>query len=94
MATKWGWGATCNEHTNDREIAGGLQRVCKKQLVTSGGLTSEQAKRRIMHWLVLGCETIPPAAEQGRTEHLALNPRMLDDVPEDELVIRARLLHP
>eukprot|EP00974_Lingulodinium_polyedra_P028976 2793060-Lingulodinium_polyedra.AAC.1 len=89
-----GWGATCNEHTNASEIAEGLQRVCKKQLVTSRGLTSEQAKRRIMHWLVLGCETIPPGAAQGRAEHLALNPRALDDVPEDELVRRARLLHP
>jgi hypothetical protein len=87
-----GWGATCTLHFCDAEMEQDLKRVCKKQL-PYGGLDDQECRLRVMAWLVEGLD-IDVGAQYGRTDHLAVKPRLIVLPDEQVLVDRALLRFP
>ena len=81
-----GWGAECKLHFNEGEP----DTMCKKQLTYGrGDMPDDEAKRRILGWLVAGShiDFDDPAC---RTKHLKLDPRKAPLFSEPVLEERAR----
>jgi hypothetical protein len=53
-----------------------MNRTCKKQFTTPKNMSSDEARLRILCWLVEGLK-IPEHKSKGRELHLKINPRTL-----------------
>ena len=95
--TQIGWGATCSCHTNAEEVAIGKKIKCKKQVITSAGMTHDQTRLLAMQWLVKGGMEIAFDHAEGRQEHVFypnMQPRTFEHVEEVELEEMAMALWP
>ena len=87
-----GWGGTCKQHSNEWDDivpdpdTKKTQTVCKKALIfADSGMTSEEAELRMKHWLIAGT-SIACDDPAGRMTHLAMNPRTLMLLTDDQLL--------
>ena len=90
-----GWGATCSCHTNEYEVIAGKNMKCKKQLITSAGMTHDETRILAMQWLVRGGQEISTDHATGRTEHVFnMQPRSFAPMEEADLEAAAMALWP
>ena len=90
-----GWGATCSCHSNQDEVTAGKNIKCKKQLITSAGMTHDETRLLAMQWLVRGGQEISTDHVTGRTEHVfSMQPRSFVPMGEADLEAAAMALWP
>lgn len=77
-----GWGATCSQHSNVGDMRA---TVCKKALTMGATLSDGECQQRIKMWLLEGIR-ISDADDDARSQHLAMNPRRLRVLSDDEVV--------
>ena len=90
-----GWGATCSCHSNQDEVTAGKNIKCKKQIITSAGMTHDGTRLLAMQWLVRGGLEIPADHATGRTEHVFnKQPRRFEPMEEADQEAMAMALWP
>ena len=95
--TQIGWGATCSCHTDIAEVAAGKRLQCKKQVITSAGMTHDETRLLAMQWLVKGGMDIEVDHAEGRSQHVFnadMQLRTFEHIEEAELEAMAMTLWP